>query len=182
MIFLTSIEDILVRGINEGNADSLLNLIHEKEREYMAKRTARGLKRAREQGKVILGRVPYGYRCENGKLLIQQEESEVVMKIFNYLKIGKSYTDVSVLLNKEGYFYKNDLPWNPVRIRWIAKSRIYIGELYYNKTSTNYKNGTASTVKNPPNEWAKITVPAIIPLELFESVQFNIAVLWSKKK
>ncbi|WP_217608872.1 recombinase family protein, partial [Bacillus sp. GbtcB15] len=82
----------------------------------------------------IISRVPFGYRSSYGKLQIDVQEAKVVEKVFQYLAAEKSYKSVSNLLNSHGYSYKNR-PWNPSNIRLIAKSPIYIGKLYFNKTT-----------------------------------------------
>ncbi|WP_026562916.1 recombinase family protein [Bacillus sp. J37] len=168
-------------SLEQEKKEYLLQYLSEKERQVKAARIALGLKRAREQGKVIISRVPFGYRSACGKLQIDVQEGKVVEKVFQCLAAEKSYKDVSNLLNSQGYFYKNR-PWTSSKIRIIAKSPIYIGELYFNKTTTRFLDGEKSqTIKNPQSEWQKISVPSIVKPELFNRVQKILSMKKDKK-
>ncbi|MFS0878711.1 recombinase family protein [Metabacillus niabensis] len=168
-------------SLEQENNENLYQYFLEEERKYKAARIALGLKRAREQGQVIISRVPYGYRSSYGKLQIDVQEAKVVEKVFQYLAAEKSYKRVSNLLNSQGYSYKKR-PWTPSNIRLIAKSSIYIGELYFNKTITRYLgDGKSQIIKNPQSEWKKISVPSIVAPELFNRVQRILSMKTDKK-
>jgi site-specific DNA recombinase len=138
------------------------------EKQMIAKRTSAGLRYASDQGRVILGTVPFGYQLVDGEILVQPEEAELVLKIFNLIAEGYSCKKVSNLLNDEGNLNRKGLPWTAEKVRWIVKSETYLGELFYNKTSTRYfDNGTSISVDNPRSEWKRIEINPIVPSELF---------------
>ncbi|WP_433959816.1 hypothetical protein [Cytobacillus horneckiae] len=85
-------------SLEQGNNEKLYQYFLEEERKYKAARIALGLKRAREQGRVIISRVPFGYRSSYGKLQIDVQEAKVVEKVFQYLAEEKSYKSVSTCL------------------------------------------------------------------------------------
>lgn len=147
------------------------NVIREYEKKYMSSRISRGRKNAVEKGKVMLGIAPYGYEINNGTLIVKAEEANVVATIYDLLNKGKSANEVSEMLNNEGILTKRGREWTSVTVRRIAKSELYVGNLYLNKTKIQYENGSRKKIKIPSDEWIIINVDPIISKELFDRVQ-----------
>jgi len=75
------------------------------EREIISERTRDKMGAARKKGKWVGGMVPLGYDSDkvNHKLVINQQEAEIVKKIFSlYLEKGSSLS-VAMALNENGY-------------------------------------------------------------------------------
>lgn len=163
----------LLTGFNESMTleDIKLWLIqHEKKK--MGARISRARLYAAKQGKVLLGAIPYGFKYEGGKLLIDSIESKVVIEIFKQLDNGDTVSEVSKKLNTLGYVTKRGKKWTPTSVRRIAKSKYYVGEFYFNKTKVIFNNdGTKKNIRNPEEEWIKINIDRIVSDKLFYNVQ-----------
>jgi DNA invertase Pin-like site-specific DNA recombinase len=97
-------------------------------------RTRIGMRRMRLEGR-FLGGAPFGYRCSGNKhlssLIIQVEEAEVVVGIFERAVRGRSQTDIAMWLEENGVFASrskaNSLESNKKTVkRWLT-SRTYVG-------------------------------------------------------
>jgi DNA invertase Pin-like site-specific DNA recombinase len=80
--------------------ESLLEGMNQYFSEELAQKVSRGLHESRMKGHCI-GSVPYGYIKENKKLIINQEESEILNRIFNDYNSGKTILQISRDLQKE---------------------------------------------------------------------------------
>lgn len=76
--------------------------------------------------------LPLGYRMENGEIVIDENEAEVVKYIFNDYCTGKSLKSlVNVLNERNAVFKENGAQWNKGRLYHILMDRRYIGEKSY---------------------------------------------------
>ena len=74
------------------------------------------------------GNVPFGYRVENRKLLIHEEEAATVRMIFErFLNVG-SATILARTLNAEGLRRKNGKAFDKGLLYKLLGTRVYIGE------------------------------------------------------
>mgnify|MGYP001048299702 CR=1 FL=1 len=67
-------------------------------------------------------KVLYGYQIEDGKLIHQPQEAEIVRRIFTLYLEGKLQREISDLLNGEGILYSPDRPvWTKFRVAftWV---------------------------------------------------------------
>jgi len=75
---------------------------------------------------------PLGYRVENGEIVIDDDEAEIVKGIFNDYCNGKSLKALVYILNERNAVFKeNGGQWNKGRIYHILMDRRYIGEKSY---------------------------------------------------
>ena len=73
--------------------------------------------------------LPLGYRTENGIIVIDDKEAEIVKSIFNDYCSGKSLKTLANTLNERNASFKeNSVSWNKGRIHHILVDRRYIGE------------------------------------------------------
>lgn len=76
--------------------------------------------------------LPLGYRVENGEIVINDDEAEIVKGIFNDYCNGKSLkTLVNILNERNAVFNENGAQWNKGRIYHILMDCRYIGEKSY---------------------------------------------------
>ena len=61
------------------------------EREIIADRIRDKMAATRKQGKFAGGTLPYGYKSENKKMVIRQDEAEVLKRIFQRYQIGRAH-------------------------------------------------------------------------------------------
>jgi len=101
------------------------------ERELASERTKDKMLQRAQKGMWNGGIVPYGYKVENKKLVINEDEAKIVKKIFeSYITSGsvaKIYND----LKANGVKDRKGLPFSKSRISYILRNIIYIGKIKY---------------------------------------------------
>ncbi len=76
--------------------------------------------------------VPYGYKYDNGEIVIDTCESETVKRIFELYKNGQSLLNISKLLNEENIEYMPGITgWNKSRLMRILEDKRYTGTEKY---------------------------------------------------
>ena len=113
--------DELIRGVT--------NLFSSFEAKRRKRRCLRGIKKAREIGKII-NRCPYGYKFINigtseSKIIISEKESETVKDIFNRSILGDSI-----------YKIAKDLQLPKSNIRYILQNKFYCDNKLYGQHKT----------------------------------------------
>ena len=76
---------------------------------------------------------PFGYRMEQGKVLIDPDESRWVVYIYEQYIHGASFKNLSDTLGGTGIHYDVDKPWNKNMVARILQDRRYIGYGEYPK-------------------------------------------------
>ena len=83
---------------------AILAAIAEMERENISIQTMAGRIQKASDGKWNGGFAPYGYSLEEGKLVINEEEAEIIRLIFDkYINTGMGYHGVAKWLEENGY-------------------------------------------------------------------------------
>lgn len=157
-------------------------------------RKVRNAKRSRaRQGRFIGSQAPYGYKADNGKLIIDCEAAGVVREIYALAASGRGEVAIAnelsarCIVTPSVYKYrngdmrfsrypsvKNDKPydWCAATIRSILTDRVYLGELTSLKTEvTNCKTKQRVTVPENRRVVTKAAHEAIIDDTLFDRVQ-----------
>ncbi|WP_192177980.1 recombinase family protein [Mesorhizobium amorphae] len=105
------------------------------EREVIGERIRDKFAASRRKGMWMGGNVPFGYRVENRKLLIQDEEAATVRSIFErFLQVG-SATILARTLNAEGLRRKNGKAFDKGVLYKLLSNRVYIGDAVHKGTS-----------------------------------------------
>ncbi|MDO4927176.1 MAG: recombinase family protein [Turicibacter sp.] len=108
----------------------VMSVFAQLERETITERLQSGrLKMVRDEGLWAGGayKSPYGYnRLERGKLVVNEEERQHIVRIFQEYVTLKSYIKVQKKLEKEGF-----KPLRDIRIISLLKNRVYIGEVSF---------------------------------------------------
>lgn len=112
-LFLLEKKNIKLLSVNEsfdgvdaslaGVYRALLQFVAEQERKNIVKRTTEGRKVKAQQGGYSGGRVPYGYSVDNGKLVVNESEAEIVKALFADIDAGLSLQKVTDHLADMGY-------------------------------------------------------------------------------
>jgi site-specific DNA recombinase len=95
------------------------------------------------------GRLPYGYKKDNGEIVLDEMEGKAVKYIYKTINRlnKKGYTKIKrtnrilTLLKKNGYKYKGE-NFKAYHLRVILGNEFYIGELNYGGTSTKHIHPT----------------------------------------
>lgn len=75
-----------------------------------------------KNGFVIAGKMPFGYKIENKRPVIDPEQAEIVREIYDNYLLTQSYTKVIKQLAEKGIIFSQR------KISRILKSKFYIGE------------------------------------------------------
>lgn len=77
---------------------------------------------------------PYGYRWQDGELVIVPEEAAVVKRIFREYLGGKAKTALADDFNAEGLRSRKGTLWHHTVIRYILSNPSYVGDILLQKT------------------------------------------------
>ena len=104
----------------------------EQERKNIALRTSRGRKMKAIAGGYAGGRPAYGYKVDNGALVLDENEAFVVREIFAQYDDGISQYQVAKNLNNRGFRTRKGQLWSNNNLRFIIKNRkFYQGYVKY---------------------------------------------------
>jgi site-specific DNA recombinase len=112
----------------------MLTVLSQLEIEVVSERTKFGMSGAIKAGH-LPGTCPLGYyRDKDKKVRIDETTKDVVKRIFNMYLEGKSYYQISCILDEEGVLYPERNKWTEAAVRTIINNRIYVGDYVRNKT------------------------------------------------
>lgn len=122
------------------------------------------------------GKPALGYKVEDGRLVICEEEAIVVRRIFSEYADGKSYRDIIAGLNRDGYKTKHGNPFGSNSLHDLLHNEKYIGTLVYG-VSPYREDGTRNSHSKDGTDVVRIenAIPAIIDKHTFEVVQSRMA-------
>ena len=81
--------------------ENFLAMTAEIEKDHIKNRMTGGRLQKAAKGGYAGGKVPYGYKVENGKLVINESEAEVVREIFRYRGEGAAFRTIADKLNEK---------------------------------------------------------------------------------
>lgn len=157
--------------------------IAEYEAEKISVRVRLGRKEAAREGKWT-GKRPFGYDIdENGHLVINEDEAEIVRQIFDmYVNREIGAFKICRYLNEHGIKQLTGALWSRRRVIEIIKNEVYIGNIVYNKSRLQSVRDYGSDEQgkkrwkrttNSPDEWvvAENTHEPIIDEDTFKQAQ-----------
>lgn len=127
---------------------SVLSAVAEIERENIRTQTMAGREQKAREGKWIGGFAPYGYRLENGQMLIAEDEVEVIRVIFDrYIHTNEGVSGVAKYLNSHGFTKKlrqnGTIPgFSANFVKDVLDNPVYMGKIAYGRRRTEKKLGT----------------------------------------
>ncbi|MDQ0112533.1 recombinase family protein [Paenibacillus harenae] len=139
----------------EDNHDTLTNtsrlnfqlraILAEEESAKMATRIKHGYRASAQRGKLNASRPPFGYKAENGALVLHEVYSPIVRDIFNlylyegwgFFKIKSYLTDKGIPTPRTVTGFKNaGKLWHESSIRLILENPSYTGNSYFHREET----------------------------------------------
>ena len=142
--------------------------LSEYERKQIASRTKSSNYQRAKNGKWLGGTVPIGYRNVEKKLLVDQEEAELVREIFDYFLLCGSLRSTARKFER-----------HVQSIRWILTNEIYLGLKKWGQKEKNIMTGQIKV--NEKYEVFDGEHDAIISNDTFEAVQRIIEINKGKK-
>ena len=78
---------------------------------------------------------PYGFRNENGKLVIDEKQAEIVRQMFEWYVSGYGLRKIADMLNEMNIpSGQRCVPWQAKTVRYVLKNERYIGNALYQKS------------------------------------------------
>lgn len=95
------------------------------------------IKNRMKNGTYIVSNVPFGYRKENGKFVVFEEEAVIVRRIYAEFLNGNGLNGICDILNREGkVMEKSGCIWKKKAVRYILTNEKYIGDCLWRKKIT----------------------------------------------
>lgn len=117
--------------------ESLLEGMAEYYSAELAQKVKRGMHETRLKGNYQGGGLPYGYKIDGRKIVIDESKEDIVKYIFKQYAMGKFVRNIIEELTQKG-IYKNGKPFAVNTIYGILKNERYIGK--YTKDNEVYTN------------------------------------------
>ena len=121
----------------------------------LSQKIRRGNNESRRKGNLTGGRIPYGYKNENKKAVIVEEQAEVVRYIYEQYAMGVFVKDIIATLTAKGILYYG---------KRFAKNTVY----------NILKNERYSGIYRHNGEIFDNIYPVIVPAETFEKVRAKV--------
>ncbi len=132
------------------------------EREMIVDRISTSALTRAKLGEHVGGMPPYGYRYENKKLVINEEEAPLRRLIFELFLEHKRRKTITRIINERGYRNRRGKPFCSSTIKFLLTDPVAKGLHVMNKR----KSG--SNKLKPKDEWVFHKVPAIVSEEVWE--------------
>ncbi len=145
----------LIERIIEWMDEYYLIRLSDEVRRGMTERATRGLPNAAP---------PFGYKMENGKYVIVEEDAAVVRQIFEMFIEGHNIKQISVHMRRLGVRNRYGNPIDNRGIEYILHNPTYIGYVRWNP---NGRSSSARNFDNPEDILKKSTHEPIINEETF---------------
>lgn len=118
-----------------------------------------------------------GYRIENDKYVIVEEEAEIIRTIYDLYLLGFGYEAIARELNDRNIKTRNGNNWTHSSVLWILHNYSYTGNLLLQRTYT--ENHLTKKYRFNKGEYAMYHAESahqpIISLEMFNAVQAEAA-------
>ena len=133
MSLISATEEVVNDDTGLGNVyKALMLFVAEQERMNITKRTSGGRLVKAAKGGYSGGRPPYGYRAENGRLVIDPTESAIIKLIFGLRDDEKTYKEIAEELNSLGYHNKVGKQWYASSVKFVLDNKkVYQGFYKY---------------------------------------------------
>lgn len=165
---------------------TIMSSIAQDEVRKLSDRVKFGFKRAVEKGVVLGNSRIWGYVKENGRLVIEPKEAEIVRNIFNLYAIERiGVRGIARVLNESGLRNTQGNPFSYTTIRNIIANPKYKGYYCGNKTQKyDYRSGDRKVFEE--EDWVMYkdeeNVPAIVSEEIWDKANAILSKRSEKQK
>lgn len=140
-------ENINTQAMDSELMLSILSSLAENESISISQNSKWSIQRKFQNGTYKLSSPPYGYDYVDGQLIVNEEQAEVVRRIFAEVLSGQGTNKIAEGLNVDGIPPKRGELWTATSIRGILGNEKYTGDVIFQKTYTDkhfnrrYNNG-----------------------------------------
>ncbi|MDZ5607928.1 recombinase family protein [Bacillus pseudomycoides] len=99
------------------------------------------------------GKVPFGYDSVDNKMVINEEEAEVVQTIFDLYEKGLGYSAIADYLTEQGFRTRRGVKWSKMSVRYALNNRMYRGDYVMNQYTKVKVAGRKKQMLNPKEKW-----------------------------
>ena len=151
---------------------TIMSSIAQDETRKISERVKFGFRESIKKGTVLGSNNIWGYRKENGKLVIVPEEAQMVREVYDmYANMDVGVRRIAKILSEKGYRNSNGNPFSFSSIRGILGNPKYKGYYCGNKThKIDFRHNDVKRLS--PEEWVMYedneSVPPIVSVELWE--------------
>jgi len=145
----------------------LLGVFAQWEREEISERINASFSTRAKLGKLLNKNVPYGYRAEDGKMLLHPEEAHIRRQAYELFLENRRKLVVARMLNNKGYRTRQNCLWREIQIHNILTDPSAKGVYFFNRTK---RNGSWKGTPKPESEWGRIACEPIVSEELWTEV------------
>ena len=156
--FVSTFEKFNTKTASGRFALDIIQRIAQLESEQIGERTYLGMRQKAQSGGGIMGFTPpFGYDLENGELVANEEETEIVSDIFSMYSNDMTLDEIAYQLNREERLTRKGNPWNKFNLRNILHNPVYAGYLRWEDTLQKHN------------------APAVVSVEEYNSIQLKMA-------
>ena len=132
-VALVSVKETLDTSTPWGRAMiGILASFNQLDRENIVQRTTMGRNAKAAQGGYAGGKPPYGYKSDNGEIVVNKDEIEIVKKIFELKDKGESLRKIADAINEMGFSTRKGTSFSFGSIQQITNNRdFYLGNWKY---------------------------------------------------
>ena len=152
---------------------SMLGAAAQEESLSISKNLQWGIQKRMRKGEYITDSTPFGYRLENGRLVIYEPEAAVVREIFALYLAGDGLVTIAQKLTQMGISPIVSNTWHHGAIRYILQNEKYMGDSLFQKSYTTNSLPLKRCLNDGqrPQFYASNTHAAIIDRDTFERAQ-----------
>lgn len=116
---------------------SILGSLAESESVSISENEKWSIRKRFENDTYVISVPPYGYKNENGRMVIVPEQAAVVKEIFADILSGKTSSQIAEKLNQRGIVTVRGGRWRAERITELIANEKYVGDALFQKTYTD---------------------------------------------
>ena len=116
---------------------SILGSLAESESVSISENEKWSVRKRFENDTYIISVPPYGYKNENGRMIIVPEQAAVVKEIFADILSGKTSSQIAEKLNQREIVTVRGSRWRAERITELIANEKYVGDALFQKTYTD---------------------------------------------
>lgn len=148
---------------------SILSSLAESESRSISDNSTWGIQKRFQNGSFKIVFTPYGYRYEDGLMVIDEEQAKTVRWIFSQVLSGVSCSKIARTLNEQGIPSKRNGRWESNVIAGMIKNEKYVGDALFQKTYTDDRFNRHTNRGEKAQYYMKDHHEAIISREDFDA-------------